>query len=208
MTWRAPLLIFLLLPLLTPSAQEVLIYRDVRLRIMLNGDGSATITYEFTLENRASVPVVPGYGYFNVSSGRIVDARAEVMGKSAEVIHGEKYARYSIWEVIRPGGSVRVRLDVKVSDFLSRGILFDEFDATLGPFSYPVEGASIDVAPGEGLHLVYLERSGSLGSGGLRLRGEVSRIPLPMLPFSWYPVFWGIVILALAFLLALGVRRS
>lgn len=204
-----PLLMFFVL-FFPSSAQDVpLTYKDLEVRILLNGDGSATVSYDFTLENRASVPVVPGYGYFNLSSGRIVDAKAEVMGKRAEVIFEDKYARYSIWEVIKPGGSVRVKLNLTVSDFLSRGVLFDEFDATLGPFSYPVERGGVEVVAGGGLHLVYLQKTdlSSLEPGGvIKVRGEVSKIPLPMLPFSWYPLFWGVVMLTLALLLSLSMR--
>ncbi|MEM0268590.1 MAG: hypothetical protein QXH90_05805 [Candidatus Korarchaeum sp.] len=207
-----PLILFLTLAFHPSSAQdEPLVYSDVLMRILLREDGSATISYEFTLLNRASVPVVPGYGYFNVSSGRIIDAKAEVMGKRAEVIFEDKYARYSIWEVIKPGGSIKVELNLTVSDFLSRGVLFDEFNAILGPFPYPIEGGKVEVVAGSGLYIVYLQKDdlGSLNSeGSIRVRGEVSRIPLPMLPFSWYPIFWSIVIFGLALTLALSMRRK
>lgn len=207
-----PPLILLMLPFLSSSAQDVpLAYGSMEVRILLRENGSAIVGYEFTLENRASVPVVPGYGYFNLSSGRIIDAKAEVMGKRAEVVFEDKYARYSIWEVIEPGGSVVVKLNLTISDFLSRGVLFGEFDATLGPFSYPIEVGRVEIVPESGLYLVYLQKTdlSSLKPGeSVRVRGEVSRIPLPMLPFSWYPVFWGIVILTLALILTLSLRRK
>ncbi|MCS7103257.1 MAG: hypothetical protein NZ992_05200, partial [Candidatus Korarchaeum sp.] len=206
-----PLFLFLLLAFFPSSAQDVPItYRDIEVRIVLREDSSAIVSYEFTLENRASVPVVPGYGYFNMSSGRIIDARAEVMEKRAEVIFEDKYARYSIWEVIKPGGSIKVKLNFTVSGFLSKGVLFDEFDATLGPFSYPIERGSLEVIPESGLHLVYLQKGelNSLEPGeSVRVRGEVSRLPLPMLPFSWYPILWGTVILSLALALSLSMKE-
>lgn len=212
-SWKPFLIIFfsLLLPLLSASAQEIpLVYRDLNVEIDIRSDGSATVTYDFTIENRASVPVVPGYGYFNLSSGEIVGAEAYVSGKKTEVVSEGKYARYSVWEVIKPGESLKVKLIVRISDFLSRGLLFDEFNATLGPFSYPVERGRIEVRT-EGSNLVYLEKGdlNSLKPGEIvRVRGEVSKIPLPMLPFSWYPIFWSVIIVALALVLALSFRRK
>ncbi|MGC8932379.1 MAG: hypothetical protein ACP5LQ_03715 [Candidatus Methanodesulfokora sp.] len=193
------LLLFLFLfSLLTVNAQMgPLVYKNYNVKIIILNDGSAILSYEMEMENAGTVPVVPGYGLINVSSGKVVSASAFIMGRKGEAVIEGNAVRYSVWEVINPGKSIRVEVNVTVSGFLSRGVLFDEFQAEIGPISYPVIRGDVKVIPPTGKNIVYLSKKNlnAMRPGDVaQIRGELSLIPLPLLPFSWYPIFWTAVI--------------
>jgi hypothetical protein len=213
MSRQLPLLfffIFLLLPLLAVNAQMgPLVYKNYYVKIIILNDGSALLSYDMELENTGTVPVVPGYGLINLSSGKVVSASSSVMGRKGETVIEGNAVRYSVWEVINPGKSIKVEVNLTVSEFLSKGILFDEFQATIGPISYPVIRGDVIVVPPAGKNIVYLSKSSlnAMKPGDIaQVRGELSYIPLPLLPFSWYPVFWTAVIAVI--LLAFIIRRA
>jgi hypothetical protein len=212
MSRQLPLLlffIFLLLPLLAVNAQMgPLVYKNYYVKIIILNDGSALLSYDMELENTGTVPVVPGYGLINLSSGKVVSASSSVMGRKGETVIEGNAVRYSVWEVINPGKSIKVEVNLTVSEFLSKGVLFDEFQATIGPISYPVIRGDVVVIPPAGKNIVYLSKSSlnAMKPGDIaQVRGELSYIPLPLLPFSWYPVFWTAVIAVI--LLAFIIRR-
>ena len=212
MSRQLPLLfffIFVLLPLLAVNAQMgPLVYKNYYVKIIILNDGSALLSYDMELENTGTVPVVPGYGLINLSSGKVVSASSSVMGRKGEAVIEGNAVRYSVWEVINPGKSIKVEVNLTVSGFLSKGILFDEFQATIGPISYPVIRGDVVVIPPAGKSIVYLSKSSlnAMKPGDIaQVRGELSYIPLPLLPFSWYPVFWTVVIAVI--LLAFVIRR-
>ncbi len=204
-----PIIFFLLFSILPLSAQDPLTYKRVDIIIALSDDGSATMSLSYDIENKAWVPVVPGYGYLEFNSGRVLRASASVNGKRAEVIVNESTVRYSVWEVIEPGEAINVRVNVTLSDFLSKGILFDEFQAKIGPFSYEVEEVDLKVVPPSGMNIVYLKgEARPLKSGeAIDIEGEISRLPLPNMGIRWYPVIWLIIIAASIVTIALMRRR-
>jgi len=208
---RALLIIFLIfLSILPISAQDPLIYKRVDITITLNDNGSAIISLSYEIENTARVPAVPGYGYIEFSNGRISKASAFVNGRETEVFVNGSTVRYSVWEVIKPDEDINVRVNVTLSDFLSKGILFNEFQAKIGPFSYWVEEANLRVIPPNGMNIVYLEgKTQSLKPGEtMDVMGEVSRLPLPNIGIRWYPIIWLIIIAVLVAAIALLRRRK
>jgi len=205
-------LLLLLFPLFVDAQMGPLVYKNYNVKIIILNDGSAVISYEMEIENTGTVPVVPGYGLINVSRGRVVSASASIMGRKGEAVVEGNTVRYSVWEVISPGKSIKVEVNLTLSDFLSRGILFDEFQATIGPISYPVIRGDVEVIPPSGRNIVYISKDSlnAMRPGDVaQVRGELSFIPLPLLPFSWYPVFWTAVIAAivLVWLLRRRVRH-
>ena len=204
-----PIILFLLFSVIPLSAQDPLIYKRADIIIALSEDGSAAMSLSYEMENRAWVPVVPGYGYLEFNSGKILKASASINGKKAEVIVNGSTLRYSIWEVIEPGEAINVRVNVTLSDFLSKGILFDEFQARIGPFSYEVEEVNLKVMPPSGMRIVYLKGEGRPLKPGeaIDIEGEISRLPLPNIGIRWYPIIWLIIIAALVIVIALLRRR-
>ncbi len=204
-----PIIFFLLFSVIPLSAQDPLIYKRADIIVALSEDGSAAMSLSYEMENRAWVPVVPGYGYLEFNSGKILKASASINGKKAEVIVNGSTLRYSIWEVIEPGEAINVRVNVTLSDFLSKGILFDEFQARIGPFSYEVEEVNLKVMPPSGMRIVYLKGEGRPLKPGeaIDIEGEISRLPLPNIGIRWYPIIWLIIIAALVIVIALLRRR-
>ena len=205
-----PLFLFffiLFYPLPVQAQMGPLIYKNYNVKIIILNNGSALLSYEMEMENVGTVPVVPGYGLINVSNGRITSASASIMGRKGETVIEGNSVRYSVWEVISPGKSIKVEVNVTVSGFLSKGVLFDEFQATIGPISYPVMKGDVKVIPPEGKNIVHLSKSNlnAMKPGDTaQVKGELSFLPLPLLPFSWYPVFWTAVI---AFILLIWLAR-
>jgi hypothetical protein len=204
-----PIILFLLFSVLPLSAQDPLIYKRAEVIIALRDDGSATMSLSYEIENRAWVPVVPGYGYLEFNSGRILKASASINGKKTEVIVNGSNLRYSIWEIIEPGKAINVRVNVTVSDFLSKGIIFDEFQARIGPLSYEVEEVDLRVIPPNGMNIVYLKGEGRPLKPGeaIDIEGEVSALPLPNIGVRWYPLVWLIIIAASIAAVVLVRRR-
>ncbi|MGB9631510.1 MAG: hypothetical protein ACPL09_06005, partial [Candidatus Methanodesulfokora sp.] len=55
----------------------------------------------------------------------------------------------------------------------------------------------VKIIPPAGKNVVYLSKKNlnAMRPGDVaQIRGELSLIPLPLLPFSWYPIFWTAVI--------------
>ncbi len=192
------------------SAQEYnpLVFRDVLIQVSLDENGNALVTIQGEIVNTAKVPVVPGYGYVNltVSPESVLDVKAWIDGKEVEAIKLKDKIRYTVWRPIPSNKSVKVKIHFEVRGAVTKGLLFHEFKMPVSKFSTRVQGMRVVISVPPGYHVTYVKPEPKslsstviwdLHSGFLEL--EYSQVPLPTLPVKGYLVFWP----SLAFLLIL-----
>ncbi len=194
-----------------------LVLRNVKIMVTLDKEGNAHVSIRGKMVNSAKVPVVPGYGYVNltIEPSRVSNLRAKVSGKEVEAVKLKDRIRYTIWQPISPGKGIEVEISFTVGQAVSKGILFHEFRMPISRFSTRVEGATVSVKVPPGTYVTYVKPrpvsisttvTWRLGNSTEYLELEYSPIPMPVMPVKAYLVFWPILAF-LFILLGLIIRK-
>ncbi len=196
-----------------PSTAYPLVYKRVFISLNVSSDGSALVSYKLVMLNEGTVPVVPGYGIIKITGKKVLNAEGLSLksGRKLDVTVDKDKVKFGVWDVIKPNRSLSVEIRFKISSFVAKGVLFDEYKFET-MFSYPTEECRIVITPPKGEHVVsgkdtLVVKNLKPGTPVL-VSGEISILPLPKSPVKWYIPFWLIAIGVVATVALLLRRRG
>ncbi len=227
-TFSTLLFLLLLIPQTSFSQNELnpLKIEKLSINIFFFENNPAQIIFYGVYKNTANVHVVPGYGIINIScketgftlSPFIKGSSLTVKKVSAEnpetkqekeaiVLRskGNVAVRYSLWDPIEPNGEYPFQVTLMVRGIVAEGLIFNELNFEIGPFSSEIKNGEIILHLPRGYHFTYSSKQ--LVHGGtlkitnfepgerIKVNCEFSKFPFPLLPLQGYILFWCTILL-------------
>lgn len=188
----------------------------------------AHVKYEITLKNNIDKPIVPGISelrlqkventkllFFYIPIGEhrkaveVENLRAYSgnLNFKASVEHFEDYTTiyYEIWYPIEPYGEKNVIIEFD-SDLVDHGLIFKSLTIPVGG---DIDVKKLDLDIKSDWKLCYFEGGvNSVPANHIAfVTAEFSILPLPLLPFRGYVLFWGFLLMVTAVLAVVLMRK-